>query len=234
MNRKKSRKIPVLEVSAKEQGLVNCLSCASVHNLGDIAANNYRCPHCNAGISLRKRGGEQLVWIYLITSIILLFPANLLAISYTSFLGSAPQGDTIISSVFFLWHHGSYLIAVIIFIASIFTPIFKVFVLIYLLTHRHPQRPPLFATSLYRFIHFIGRWSMIDVFVVALLGALIHGRLANISPGAGIFAFAGVVVFTMLATEAFDIRILWDNYRQSLAHKEIQQSPKLINEGGNI
>jgi len=67
---------------------------------------------------------------------------------------------------------------------------------------------------LYRFIHFVGRWSMIDVFVVALLGALVHGRFAQINPAPGIFAFAAVVIFTMLATETYDIRLLWDNYRK--------------------
>ena len=118
------------------------------------------------------------------------------------------------SSIALLWHHGSYGIALVIFLASVFTPFFKIAVLLYLLSGQTPRRPPRLQTRLYRFIHFVGRWSMIDVFVVALLGALVHGRFAQINPAPGIFAFAAVVIFTMLATETYDIRLLWDNYRK--------------------
>lgn len=223
--------------SAKELGYINCLACGTVYfddKKSAIEVGNYHCPHCNNSISYRKNGGIQYVWIYILTSIILLFPANMLPISYTSYLGSAPKGDTIMSSVFLLWHHGSYLIAGVIFIASIFTPIFKIFVLIYLLTHRYPVKPPHIQTHLYHFIHFIGRWSMIDVFVVALLGALIHGRLAAINPGIGIFAFAGVVIFTMIATEYFDIRILWDNYRKYAIENSTVVDKKLHYDNENM
>ncbi len=117
------------------------------------------------------------------------------------------------SLIVLLWQHGSPVIAYVIFTTSLLTPFGKIAILLYLLTNQNALRPPLLQTKLYKIIHFIGRWSMVDVFVVALLGALIHGKLAQINPGAGIFAFAGVVVFTMSATQAFDIRILWDNYR---------------------
>lgn len=196
-------------ITAKSSQLVHCLQCGV---LAPIEAK--RCQHCNGHLSSRKRESNQRTWAYLLTSIILFFPANLLPITYTSYLGQAPTGDTIMSNIILLWHHGSYGVALIIFIASIFTPFIKVCILVFLLTHQKPKRPPVLQTKLYRFVHLIGRWSMIDVFVVALLGALVHGKLAIISPGAGIFAFAGVVVFSMIATEAFDIRILWDNYRE--------------------
>lgn len=195
--------------TAKAAHKINCLACGTV-----TTAPASRCPHCNAHIHLRKPDTVQRTWAYLLTSIILFFPANLLPITYTSYLGSAPSGDTIMSSIVLLWHHGSYIVAAIIFTASIFTPFFKIVVLTYLLLHPIPAHPPKLQTKLYKFIHFIGRWSMIDVFVVALLGALIHGKLAEINPGAGIFAFAGVVISTMFATEAYDIRHLWDNYRR--------------------
>lgn len=194
--------------TARDAQKINCLACGSV-----VSIQAQRCRHCNAHLHSRKPDSIRRTWAYLLTSIFLFFPANLLPITYTSYLSRPSQADTIFSSIVLLWHHGSYGIAIIIFTASIFTPFFKIAVLIYLLLHQHPQRPPKLQTKLYKFIHFIGRWSMIDVFVVALLGALIHGRLAQINPGIGIFAFTGVVVFTMIATETFDIRLLWDNYR---------------------
>lgn len=196
--------------TSRDHQFMNCLECGSV-----VSRPGSRCPHCHAHLHSRKPDSQYRTWMHLITAIILFFPANMLPISDTQFLGTPPQSDTIISSVILLWHHGSYVIAAIIFIASIATPVFKIAVLLYLLLHPHPRKPPVLQTRLYQFIHFVGRWSMIDVFVVALLGALIHGRLAQISPGVGIFAFAGVVVFTMFATETFDIRRLWDNYRKT-------------------
>lgn len=197
-----------VSLTAQEKGKINCLACGSVLSQGAA-----RCKHCNAHLHSRKSDSVQRTWAYLLTSILLFFPANLLPITHTTYLSNPSQADTIFSSIILLWHHGSYVIAIIIFLASIFTPFFKIIVLIYLLLHQHPKHPPKIQTKLYQFIHFIGRWSMIDVFVVALLGALIHGRLAQINPGFGIFAFTGVVIFTMIATETFDIRILWDNYR---------------------
>lgn len=199
--------------TASREGFLPCLACRTINP-------NYRrrCSHCRAPLHSRKPQSALHTWIYLITSIILFFPANLLPITYTTMLGQSSP-DTIFSSIVLLWHHGSYGIALIIFIASILTPFFKIAVLLYLLTHQNPQKPPILQTRLYQFIHFIGRWSMIDVFVVALLGALVHGSLAQISPAVGIFAFASVVVFTMFATESFDIRLLWDNYYAQLPHR---------------
>lgn len=194
--------------SAQETHKETCLSCLAV-----VEMPTERCPRCHAHLHSRKPDSLRKTWIYLLTAIFLYFPANFLPITYTSYLFNPLEPGTIMSSIQLLWNEGAYLIALVIFAASIFTPFFKIGVLIYLLTHTHPKRPPILATRLYRFIHFIGRWSMIDVFVVALLGALIHGRLAAILPGLGIFAFAGVVIFTMIATETFDIRLLWDNYR---------------------
>lgn len=204
--------IPKPQPTAKSVAVINCLHCGTVTD-----ASASRCLRCNAPVHSRKTDASARTWLYLITTIILFFPANLLPITYTSYLGGNPSGDTIMSNIILLWHHGSYMVAAVIFAASIFTPFIKVAILLYLLTHQRPHKPPILQTKLYRFVHFIGRWSMIDVFVVALLGALIHGRLAMITPGAGIFAFAAVVVFSMLAAEAFDIRILWDNYREHYA-----------------
>lgn len=203
--------------TAQSRGFYNCLECGVV--LGDVAGQTH-CSRCRARLHARKPQSVQKTWVYLITAIVLFFPANLLPITYTDTIGQPTQVDNIMSSILFLWHHGSYFIAAIIFLASIVTPFFKIAVLLYLLTHQSPIRPPVLQTKLYKFIHFIGRWSMIDVFVVALLGALVHGTFATITPGVGIFAFAAVVIFTMFATEHFDTRLLWDNYREQQCKKQ--------------
>lgn len=195
-------------ISAKDSGKIGCLVCSTV-----VDSQTKICPHCHSHIESRKKNSIEKTWIYLITAILLFFPANLLPITESSYLSQEAQGDTIFSSILLLWSHGSYGVAAIIFCASIFTPFFKIATLLYLLLNQNPKRAPIVQTRLYQFIHFVGRWSMIDVFVVSLLGALIHSRLAQIAPGPGIFAFAGVVITTMIATEHFDIRILWDNYR---------------------
>ena len=195
--------------TARAHGYLLCLDCATV-----VQAPAERCPHCHGHLHARKPASYSRTWAYLITAIVLFFPANLLPITSTTYLTQAPQADTIMSSIALLWHHGSYGIALIIFLASVFTPFFKIAVLLYLLAYKNTDKPPRLQTRLYKLIHFVGRWSMIDVFVVALLGALVHGRLAQINPAPGIFAFAAVVVFTMLATETFDMRLIWDNYRE--------------------
>lgn len=197
-----------LEKSALDCEKIACHSCGQVCDI-----NERKCIHCHSCIHPRKPASTTRAWAYLLTSIILFFPANLLPITHASSLIYPPQDDTIMSSIILLWHHQSYLVAGVIFTASIFTPFFKIIVLTYLLLHQTPTSPPIRQVKLYKFIHFIGRWSFIDVFVVSLLSALIHSKLAVISPGPGIFAFAGVVLFTMFATNSFDIRLLWDNYR---------------------
>lgn len=194
--------------TAQLEDKILCLSCDAV-----LENKQTHCPRCSATLRSRKKNPLIRTWAYLITAILLFFPANLLPITYSETLITSSQADTIFSSIIFLWQHGSYFVASIIFTASILTPLFKIAVLLFLLCYREIKKPPIWQTKLYHITHLIGRWSMIDVFVVALLTALIHGKLAQITPGLGIFAFAGVVIFTLFATESFDIRILWDNYR---------------------
>ena len=175
--------------TASAHNLLLCLDCATV-----TTAPATRCPHCHGHLHRRKPASYSRTWAYLTTAIILFFPANLLPITNTTYLTQPPQADTIMSSIALLWHHGSYGIALVIFLASVFTPFFKIAVLLYLLSGQTPRRPPRPQTH--------------------LLGALVHGRFAQINPAPGIFAFAAVVIFTMLATETYDIRLLWDNYRK--------------------
>jgi paraquat-inducible protein A len=152
-------------------------------------------------------------WALLVTAAVLYIPANVLPIMTVSSLG---QGDpsTIMSGVIQLVQHGMIPIAAVVFIASILVPTFKL-VGIALLLFSVQRRQPLSARQriwMYRFIEFIGRWSMLDIFVIAILVAVVNfGRLASVEANLGAIAFASVVILTMLAAVTFDPRLIWDN-----------------------
>lgn len=153
----------------------------------------------------------QRTWALLMTSIILYIPANLLPIMNTRFLGK-DDPSTIMGGVILLWQTGSYPIAAVIFIASVLVPVGKLIILLWLnytvqtgLEMKQNER--LFW---YRVTEFIGRWSMVDVFVVAILVSLIQlGNTMSIYPGPAALAFCGVVILTMLAAMTFDTNLIW-------------------------
>jgi paraquat-inducible protein A len=145
-------------------------------------------------------------------------PANLLPITHTTSLG-AVQSDTIMSGVIYFIHSGSWPLALIIFIASVFVPLLKLLILSFLLVsvQRSWRWRPVDRTRLYRITEAIGRWSMLDIFVVTIMVALVHlGALVQIEAGPGALFFAAVVVVTMLAAEAFDPRLIWDRVEHKL------------------
>jgi paraquat-inducible protein A len=145
-------------------------------------------------------------------------PANLLPITHTTSLG-AVQSDTIMSGVIYFIHSGSWPIALIIFIASVFVPLLKLLILSFLLVSVQWswRWRPVDRTRLYRITEAIGRWSMLDIFVVTIMVALVHlGALVQIEAGPGALFFAAVVVVTMLAAEAFDPRLIWDRVEHKL------------------
>jgi paraquat-inducible protein A len=153
----------------------------------------------------------QTTWALLLTSVLLYIPANLLPIMVTNTLGNE-QPSTIIGGVILLWQSGSYPIAFIIFIASILVPVAKIVILSWLNFSVQFKQQELHRERIrwYRFTEFIGRWSMIDVFVVAVLVSLIQlGNVMTIHPGHAILAFCGVVIATMLAAMSFDTRLIW-------------------------
>ena len=166
-------------------------------------------------ISQKARGLNDSInrtWAYLVAAAILYLPANLLPVMITkSLLGT--QQDTILSGVIYFWVSGAYGLAALIFIASFLVPLFKLSALILLTVtaQRRSAWRQLERAKLYRMLEVIGRWSMLDVFVVALLAGLvrIHG-FAEITAGVGIAAFGAVVVLTMLASLSFDPRLTWD------------------------
>ncbi len=174
-------------------------------------AGSTHCAACDADMHHGWEDSLQKTWAWLITSMVLYLPANLLPIMHTSFLGKTTD-STILGGVVTLWEHGSYPIAAVIFIASVLVPLGKIVVLVWLCisiqtghtgAHHH-------KTVLYRATELVGRWSMIDVFVVGILVALIQlGNIMNILPGAAALAFAAMVVTTMLAAISFDPRLIW-------------------------
>lgn len=192
--------------SALAQGLQGCPVCTSVGS-----AESTQCGQCGAKLHANWDYSIQHTWAWLITSVVLYIPANFLPITYTRFLGNETE-STIMGGVVTLWEHGSEPIAVVIFVASVVVPLSKMVVLAWLCLS--VQLGSKFAlahkTKLYRATEFVGRWSMIDVFVVAILVALIQlGNVMTILPGAAALAFAAMVVTTMLAALAFDPRLLW-------------------------
>jgi paraquat-inducible protein A len=196
-------------VSAASRGLAGCHDCGLVSRLTE---HRDACPRCGARLHLRKTNSLRRAWALLIASFILYVPANLLPIMETSSL-FGEQEDTIMSGIVFLWHSGSWDLALIVFVASIAVPLSKLFALTYLLVsvQRRSSWQPLQRTRLYRVLEFVGKWSMLDIYVVALLATVVKFQsLANISAAPGAVAFGAVVILTMLAAQSFDPRLIWD------------------------
>ena len=192
--------------TAAERGLALCHACAYV---APVAVQ--RCPRCRAPLHLRKRDSLARTWALMISAALLYLPANLLPVLDVESSVKGTQKSTIISGVIQFWQDGDYPVAVIIFTASILIPILKVIALIWLCQTTAHGRHPIGTTRLYRVTEFIGRWSMVDVFVVAILVGVVQlGSVMTIRPGAGALAFAGVVILTMLAAMSFDPRLIWD------------------------
>ncbi len=196
---------------ARDMGLLGCHVCGLVsRSQGD--EQSLRCPRCHSVLHSRTPNSLTRTWALLLTAMILYIPANLLPMMQTTYLGEVTT-DTIISGVLLFIEEGDWLVAGIIFSASIMIPILKMSSLLYLLisVHRRCAVRTRQRALLYRVTELVGRWSMVDVFVVGLLTALVHmGLISNIYPGIGIMAFTGVVILTMLAALSFDSRLIWD------------------------
>jgi paraquat-inducible protein A len=195
-------------VSALQAGLKACTACGVLQPILDAAS----CRRCGATVRSRRRHSLQRTWAFLIVGILTYVPANVFPIMLTrSFSGDT--SDTIFSGVISLADSGSYVVAFIIFFASICIPVAKFVIISGLALSLHFRWNMSLHTRhrLHRLTEVIGRWSMIDVFVVAVLAALIQlGAILTILPGVGINAFALSVVFTMLAASSLDPRLLWD------------------------
>jgi paraquat-inducible protein A len=171
-----------------------------------------RCPRCGASLTPRHRYSIQFTWALIIAAAILYIPANVLPVLVTTQLG-AEEADTIISGVFYLYESGSWPLALIVLVASVMIPLGKLVALGYLLVtvQRGSAKSNHDRTRLYRLVEFIGRWSMLDVFVDAYLVAIVQlDPLMSVAPGPGVVFFMAVVVLTMLAAHTFDPRLIWN------------------------
>lgn len=195
-------------------GLTSCHCCQLLVRLPAAPPHGRaRCPRCGSPVQLRKPDSLARTWALVIAAVIFYVPANLLPITHVTSLGHV-QSDTIMSGVIYFIQSGSWPIALVIFVASVFVPLLKLVILVYLLVsvRRRSRWRPRDRSKLYRITEVIGRWSMVDIFVVAILVALVHlGALASIEAGPGAVYFAAVVVITMFAAMTFDPRLIWDN-----------------------
>ncbi|HEX4666724.1 MAG TPA: paraquat-inducible protein A [Chthoniobacterales bacterium] len=191
--------------SAAARGLALCEVCGLV-----APVKEGRCPRCDSRLHLRLRDSLQRTWALTIAATILYFPANLLPVLRVDSV-TGDYANTIVGGVIQFWQHGDYPVAIIIFTASVMIPVLKIFSIVALCFAARSGRRPRGMTKLYRVTEFIGRWSMVDVFVVAILVAVVQlGSAMSIHPGAAALSFAGVVVLTMLAAMSFDPRLIWD------------------------
>ena len=199
--------------TARTASLVSCTVCHLLMRQHPEASGPAgKCPRCGAPVHSRKPNSIARTWALVIAAFIFYIPANVLPITKVTSLG-ATQSDTIMSGVIYFIDSGMWPIALVIFIASIFVPLVKLFILLYLVisVQRRSTWHPKDRTRLYRITEAIGRWSMTDIFVVTILVALVHlGALANIEAQAGAVFFAAVVVITILAAMSFDPRLIWD------------------------
>jgi len=201
-----SRSIP----NAAAAGLLCCHTCGLVSRRHAGGVNH--CPRCGSHLHFRKPNSIMRTWALVIAAAILYIPANLLPVMNTgSSFGT--EADTIMSGVVVLWETGSWPLALLVFFASITVPMAKLMSLVFLLVsvQRKSTWRPRERARLYRAVEFIGRWSMLDIFVVTVLVGLVQLQpLMVILPGPGAVAFAAVVVLTMFAAMTFDPRLIWD------------------------
>jgi paraquat-inducible protein A len=198
----------VIEID--EDKLIRCPVCGAVNI--DKGKEN-RCRRCDSAIYHHKSFSTEKSWAFLITAMIAYIPANIYPMLITKQFGSE-EGNTLLGGIVMLWEHGSYPIAMIIFVASILIPVLKFLVLIYLLISvKYPigKDKKVNKHKLYYMTEVIGPWSMIDVFVVAILAALIHLANIEIIAGAAATAFAISVFFTLLSAHAFNERLIKEN-----------------------
>ncbi len=205
------------DTTAAQASLMSCHAC---HQLSRIPAGFTNgeaiCPRCEAHIHLRKPNSISRTWALLIAAYILYIPANLLPVMTVISFGKG-NPDTILSGVKELIHAGMWPIALLVFFASITVPVSKLLILTYLClsVQLKSKWRPRERTVLYRITEVVGRWSMIDIFMISILIALVKlEAVATIEPGMGAISFAAVVIITMFAAMGFDPRLIWDKMEE--------------------
>lgn len=193
--------------------ILNCHTCGFLSLATD---GHQHCLRCTAPLHHRKRNSIETTWALLMAATVLLIPANVYPVMTVIRFGQG-EPNTILSGVIHLIEGGMWGLAMIVFIASIVVPVMKLIILSFLLIsvqYKSSWRPR-DRTLLYRLTEVVGAWSMVDIFLVGLLSALVSlDALSTIRPGIGAIFFAGVVVLTMFAAHSFDPRLIWDNVRE--------------------
>ncbi len=187
--------------------LVLCLHCNTLNSIEDT-----NCIDCNSKIYQRKPYSLALTWNYTLAAILFLIPANLLTMMTTSSLGQE-DSNNILQGILYFFNHDEIFIGAIIFFASIVVPIVKILALIFLLlvAHLKIKTLRLFALKVYRVVKYIGKYSLVDVYVVAIMYALVQYKsFAEVELGGAAVTFATAVILTMIAVESFDPRIMFD------------------------
>ncbi len=196
---------------ASNQGLAGCHTCGKVS-----PAKLGNCPRCGCHLHLRKPDSINRTVAFMLAAAALYIPANFLPMMTMVELGEVTD-NTIIGGIIYFWKGGAYPIALVILTASIIIPLLKILALSWLCLAAtgklHPS--PAMLGRVYWLTELLGRWSMIDIFVVGILVALVQiGNYMTVTPGPGALAFAGVVVLTMFAAMSFDPRLLWDRFEK--------------------
>jgi paraquat-inducible protein A len=192
--------------------LIGCHTCNQLLRLPSEEAEHGHCPRCGAHLHRRKPDSLARAWALMIAAVILYVPANLYPVMTVIYLGQG-EPSTIMGGVIMLLHEGMVPVALLVFFASVMVPVLKIAGLTFLLVsvQKRSTWRPRQRTVLYRVIEGVGRWSMVDVFMIAILTALVKlGALASIEPGHGAVAFSGVVILTMVAAMSFDPKLIWD------------------------
>lgn len=200
---------PVL--TARKAGLVGCTRCGRVHDLGVPM-----CTRCGSQLESRDALALQKVWAWWFAGLIAYIPANIYPMLRMTQLGR-PNESSIMGGVIDLMHHGDLWVAFVVFFASIIIPIGKFIAIGYLAwsVKKGVRTRDIGRLHMYEIVEFIGRWSMIDVFVVAILTALLQmDFLVTVSPGIAAFSFTVSVVCTMISAQSFDPRTIWDAYER--------------------
>jgi paraquat-inducible protein A len=198
-------------LTAARAGIVSCETCGLLSRpaKGEDPGN---CPRCGDSLDFRRRDAVQRTWALVIAAAVCYLPANILPVMTTNTLKSA-KPNTILSGIVEFYATGSWFLALIVLIASVIIPLGKLGALAYLLVtvQRRSTARSLERTRLFRLLKVIGRWSMLDVFVVASVVALVQFQpFLSVAPGAGVIFFAAVVILTLFAADSFDPRLIWD------------------------
>lgn len=197
---------------------VRCGSCEKLCSLPELAADQVaQCPRCGSVLQRRKPDSLARASALVVAAAICYVPANVLPVMVVAGPGGS-EADTILSGVQAMFAAGWWAIGTLIFFASITVPVLKLLILSGLIVsvRLRARWSPRDRTRLYQVVEVIGRWSMLDMFVVSLTVALVQlGVVANVVPGIGATFFAAVVVLTMFAAQSFDPRLIWDAREES-------------------